>query len=84
MSARVTFATANRVVLQLRHDPRTVALLLVVPIVLVTLMKWIFWGDDAVFQRVGVPLLGIFPMTSMFLVTSIAMLASARAAPSNG
>ena len=26
------------------------------------------------FQRIGVPLLGIFPMTSMFLVTSITML----------
>lgn len=74
MSARVTFATAQRVLLQLRHDPRTIAMLLVVPAVLVALMKWVFDGQPGVFQRVGVPLLGIFPLVSMFLVTSIAML----------
>ena len=74
MSARVTFATANRVVIQLRHDPRTIALLLGVPILLMTLVKWTFDGQPQTFQRIGVPLLGIFPMTSMFLVTSIAML----------
>lgn len=74
MSARVTFATAQRVLLQLRHDPRTIAMLLVVPAVLVALMKWVFDGQPAVFQRVGVPLVGIFPLVSMFLVTSIAML----------
>ena len=74
MSPRIVFATTTRVILQLRHDPRTVLLLLAVPVALITLMKWIFWGSDPVFQRVGVPLLGIFPMVSMFLVTSIAML----------
>jgi ABC-2 type transport system permease protein len=46
----------------------------VVPVVLMTLVKWIFDSQPGVFQRIGVPLLGIFPMTSMFLVTSIAML----------
>jgi ABC transporter DrrB family efflux protein len=74
MSSRGTFATARRVLMQLRHDPRTIALLLIVPVALVTLMKWIFSSQDEVFQRIGVPLLGVFPMTSMFLVTSIAML----------
>ena len=74
MHAQTTAATARRVVTQLRRDPRTIALLLVVPVALVTLMKWIFAGQDPVFQRIGVPLLGIFPMTSMFLVTSVAML----------
>lgn len=74
MNPRITAATTRRVLLQLRHDPRTIALLLLVPIVLLTLIKWVFDGQPRVFQRVGVPLLGIFPMTSMFLVTSIAML----------
>lgn len=74
MSARVTFATARRVVIQLRHDPRTIALLLGVPVLLLTLIKWTFDAQPQTFQRVGVPLLGIFPMTSMFLVTSVAML----------
>jgi len=73
MSGRVTLATAKRVLLQLRHDPRTIALLLVVPCVLVTLIKYVFSGGE-VFDRIGVPLLGVFPLLSMFLVTSISML----------
>src|SRR6185503_17857729 len=36
--------------------------------------KWVFEGDPQIFQRVGVPLVGIFPQVSMFLVTSTAML----------
>jgi len=67
-------ATTTRVLRQLEHDPRTVALLIVVPVVLMFLVRWVYWNQEPVFQRVGVPLLGIFPMTSMFLVTSITML----------
>lgn len=74
MSPRLTFATTLRVLQQLRHDPRTIALLILVPVILEALIKWVFLDRDQVFQRVGVPLLGIFPMTSMFLVTSITML----------
>jgi len=73
VSLRVTGATAGRVLLQLRHDPRTIALLLVVPCALVALLKYVFEGSP-VFDRIGGPLLGVFPMISMFLVTSIAML----------
>ena len=62
-----------RVLRQLRHDPRTVVLVLVVPAVLVTLVKYVFEGSP-VFDRIGGPLLGIFPLISMFLVTSITML----------
>jgi ABC-2 type transport system permease protein len=58
---------------QLRHDPRTIALVLVVPVVLVTLIKYVFYGST-VFDRIGAPLLGVFPMITMFLVTSITML----------
>src|SRR6185436_13867464 len=67
-------ATGRRVLLQLRGDPRTLALLLLVPCALEALIKWVFEGTPEVFQRVGVPLVGIFPLISMFLVTSIAML----------
>jgi ABC-2 type transport system permease protein len=70
----VTGATAARVLAQLRRDPRTIALLLVVPCVLVFLVDQLFAGQPGVFQRVGVPLLGLFPLSSMFLVTSITML----------
>lgn len=73
MSLRATAATAHRVALQLRGDHRTLALLLVVPVVLMSLIRFVFDGGST-FDRVGGPLLGIFPLLSMFLVTSIAML----------
>ena len=74
MSLRATGATAARVLLQLRHDPRTVALLLVVPSVLLALFRGVLDRRPATFQLVGPPLVGIFPLVSMFLVTSITML----------
>jgi ABC-2 type transport system permease protein len=74
VSARATFATARRLLGQLRHDRRTVALIIVVPLVLLTLLKLLLEGDEATFQRVGPPLLGIFPLVVMFLVTSVTML----------
>lgn len=73
MNARRTLATARRVLSQLRHDPRTVALLLVVPCVLVGLLAWVYRGTET-FDAVGAPLLGIFPFVVMFLVTSVATL----------
>ena len=74
MSGRRTAATAGRVLTQLRHDPRTIALLLVVPPVLLTLLKYAFESDPAAFQQIGGPLVGLFPFITMFLVTSITML----------
>jgi ABC-2 type transport system permease protein len=74
MSTRCTAATAARVLTQLRRDPRTIALLLVVPCVLVFLVDELFADEPQVFQEIGVPLLGLFPLISMFLVTSITML----------
>jgi ABC-2 type transport system permease protein len=73
MSGTATAATAKRVLGQLRHDPRTVVLLLAVPSLLLVLFKYVFDGSPQVFDRVGLPMLGIFPFTTMFLVTSIAM-----------
>ena len=74
MSGRATWATALRVLRQLRRDPRTIALILVVPCVLVFLVDQLFADRPQVFQQIGVPLLGLFPLISMFLVTSITML----------
>jgi len=74
MSPRVTLATTLRVLRQLRRDPRTIVLLLVVPAVLVTLLHELFADRPLVFQQIGGPLLGLFPFISMFLVTSITML----------
>ncbi len=74
MSARITLATAERVLLQLRHDPRTVALLVFVPCMLITLLELIYSDQPATFDRIGAPMVGLFPLLSMFLVTSITML----------
>jgi ABC-2 type transport system permease protein len=73
MSPRLTVATAGRVLRQLRHDPRTLALLLVVPCVLMGLLAWIY-GNTPLFDRLGAPLLGLFPFLVMFLITSITTL----------
>jgi ABC-2 type transport system permease protein len=74
MSVRATAATAQRVVWQIRHDPRTIALLLVVPCALLVLLRYVFDGRQHVFQQIGAPLCGLFPFIVMFLVTSITML----------
>jgi ABC-2 type transport system permease protein len=73
MNPPLLLATARRVLLQVRADPRTVALLLVVPCVLIGLLAWIYSGTNT-FDRIGAPLLGVFPFVVMFLVTSIATL----------
>lgn len=74
MSVRITSATALRVLRQLRRDPRTIAMLLVVPPLLLTILKYAFEHQPRSFQRVGGPLVGLFPFITMFLVTSITML----------
>ena len=74
MNARRTLATSRRVLLQLRHDPRTIALMVVVPCLLMALLRYIYDGQPGVFQRVGPMLLAIFPFIVMFVITSVAML----------
>ncbi|CCG01618.1 ABC transporter permease [Blastococcus saxobsidens] len=80
VSPRLTAVTGGRVLRQLRHDHRTLAMLLVLPSLLLGLLH-LLWqdvptvpGQPPVFDRVGLPMLGIFPFVVMFLVTSIAML----------
>jgi ABC-2 type transport system permease protein len=67
-------STVRRVLGQLRHDHRTVALLVVVPPLLLTLLYFMFDDSPLVFQGIARTMLGIFPFTIMFLITSIAML----------
>ena len=74
MTPRITLAIAGRVLRQLRHDPRTVALLIAVPSVLVVLLRFLFDGRPEQFDLVGPPLVGLFPLISMFLVSSITVL----------
>jgi ABC-2 type transport system permease protein len=74
MSPAATLAIAARVLRQLRRDPRTVALLLVVPCLLMVILRYAFDGRPDVFDRVGPPLIGLLPFITMFVVTSVAML----------
>ncbi|MGY1723014.1 ABC transporter permease [Blastococcus sp. SYSU DS0533] len=80
LSPRLTAATTGRVLRQLRHDHRTIAMMLVLPSLLLGLLA-LLWADlpappgqPSTFDRVGLTMLGIFPFVVMFLVTSIAML----------
>ncbi len=74
MSLHRTWLTVRRIMQQLRHDPRTVAMLLVVPTALVGLLAWSLQNRPGNFDAIGPRLLGIFPLTVMFLVTSVTTL----------
>ncbi len=74
MNTRRLFATTKRVLLQLGHDPRTLALLFISPALLMTILKFVYWTNFALFQRVAGSMLGVFPMLVMFLITSVATL----------
>ncbi|AIR99772.1 ABC transporter permease [Streptomyces glaucescens] len=69
-----TTATAARVLRQLGHDPRTIAMMVLIPCVMLFLLRYVFDGDPRTFDAIGASLLGIFPLITMFLVTSIATL----------
>jgi len=74
MNPMRTIASAKRVLLQLKHDPRSMALIIVAPCLLMTILKFVYWSQPHVFQNVAGSLLGVFPMLVMFLITSVATL----------
>jgi ABC-2 type transport system permease protein len=74
VSVRILGSTTRRILSQLRHDRRTIALLLVVPVVLLALLYFMYEDTPGTFSRVGLIMLGVFPFVIMFLITSIAML----------
>jgi ABC-2 type transport system permease protein len=73
MRPRLTLAVMRRTAAQLRNDPRTIALLFCVPLGLLLLTYFIYDRQPATFDRIGPLLMGLFPFTMMFLVTSITM-----------
>jgi ABC-2 type transport system permease protein len=75
MTPRITLAVAARVVTQLRRDHRTLAMLLVLPCLLISLLWWVYNDvNPMIFDRIGPALLAIFPVLVMFLVTSVTTL----------
>ncbi|WP_425863396.1 ABC transporter permease [Arthrobacter sp. TWP1-1] len=80
MNLRMMWATCARVLRQLKGDPRSIGMILVVPAILLALVYWLYQNETLLpgmprtFDRVGLMMLGIFPFVVMFLVTSITML----------
>jgi ABC-2 type transport system permease protein len=73
LTPRITLAVASRVLTQIRRDHRTLAMLLVLPCLLISLLWWMFEGTT-IFDSVGPALLAMFPFIVMFLVTSVTTL----------
>lgn len=73
MSPRRLLAVGRRVARQLRHDRRTVVLLVVVPSALLALLRYTF-DEPGAFAGLAPAMLGVFPFLLMFLVTSVTVL----------
>ncbi len=80
MTPSLMAATARRVLQQIRRDRRTVALLMVMPLVILSLLKFMFTdipvppGADPTFDSFGPRLMALLPMLLMFVVTSVTTL----------
>lgn len=74
MTPRILGATIRRILSQLRHDPRTIGMMIAVPIVLMALLYYMFDRRQPMTSGIILIMLGMFPFIIMFLVTSIAML----------
>ncbi len=71
---RATFATSKRIIEQLLHDKRSIALMFLAPTLLMSLLWWVFSDNTKVFDAVAPAMLGVFPFVIMFLITSITTL----------
>ena len=73
MNVTFALATARRILTQLRHDRRTVAMMILVPSLLMVLLRFVFNTEQA-FSAAAPALLAVFPFAIMFIVTSITTL----------
>ncbi|MDT5298011.1 MAG: type transport system permease protein [Mycobacterium sp.] len=79
LSPQAYLATTGRILRQLAGDHRSVAMILVVPSVVITLMYFMFQnaphrpGAPSPFNNACLIMLGLFPLIIMFLITSITM-----------
>ncbi|MEN2740579.1 ABC transporter permease [Microbacterium sp. X-17] len=73
-----TLATTGRVLTQLRHDPRSIVLMMFAPSLLIGLFAWLFVDQTGVFDQFGGAILALFPFILMFVVTSITTLRERR------
>ena len=79
ISLRAYAATTTRILRQLAADHRSVAMILAVPVLVITLMYFMFEnaphrpGTPAQFNNACLILLGLFPLFVMFIITAITM-----------
>ena len=79
LSPHAYLATTTRILRQLAGDHRSVAMILVVPSLIITLMYFMFQnaprgpGMPSPFNNACLIMLGVFPLIVMFLITSITM-----------
>jgi ABC-2 type transport system permease protein len=79
VTATAYVATTRRILRQLSSDHRSVAMIVVVPSVIITLMYFMFQnvphppGTPSPFNNACLIMLGVFPLVVMFLITSITM-----------
>jgi ABC-2 type transport system permease protein len=73
MNVTFALATARRILTQLHHDRRTVAMMVLVPSLLLILLRFVFNTEQA-FSAAAPALLAVFPFAIMFIVTSITTL----------
>ena len=79
LSPQAYLATTGRILRQLAGDHRSVAMILVVPSLIITLMYFMFQnaphrpGAPTPFNNACLIMLGVFPLIIMFLITSITM-----------
>ncbi len=75
---QVILATTKRIFQQLSHDHRSLGLIFFAPVILMSILWWLYSEDQQVFDRIAPALLGVFPFIIMFLITSIATLRERR------
>ena len=79
LSPQAYLATTGRILRQLAGDHRSVAMIVVVPSAIITLMYFMFQdvphrpGTPSPFDNACLIMLGVFPLIVMFLITSITM-----------
>ncbi|OBK78058.1 ABC transporter permease [Mycobacterium sp. 1164985.4] len=79
LSVQAYVATTGRILRQLAADHRSVAMILLVPSLIITLLYFMFQnaphppGVPSPFNNACLIMLGVFPLIVMFLITSITM-----------
>jgi len=66
----LTWATARRVLTPLRHDPRTVTMMIAVPTVLMILLRYVL-DNPVALNRFAPEFIGVFPFVIMFIVATV-------------